>query len=49
MKRGLAFRANGDTMTLMPPLITTAAEMDFIFGVVGESLDAAAKHFGLMS
>lgn len=49
MQRGLAFRANGDTMTLMPPLITTVDELDFVFRVVGESLDATAKHFGFMN
>ena len=47
LKRGLAFRANGDTMTLMPPLVTTPGEFDFIFAVVRESLDATARHFGL--
>lgn len=47
LKRGLAFRANGDTMTLMPPLVTTLAELDFIFAVVRESLDATARHFGV--
>jgi putrescine---pyruvate transaminase len=48
LKRGLAFRANGDTMTLMPPLIVTAEQLDFIFAVVRESLDATARKFGAM-
>jgi putrescine aminotransferase len=48
MKRGLAFRANGDTVTLMPPLIVTDDEFDFIFAVARESLDATARHFGRM-
>jgi adenosylmethionine-8-amino-7-oxononanoate aminotransferase len=34
-------------MTLMPPLVTTLAELDFIFAVVRESLDATARHFGV--
>jgi len=46
LKRGLAFRANGDTMTLMPPLIVSDEELDFIFEVARESLDATARHFG---
>ncbi len=48
LKRGLAFRANGDTMTLMPPLIITDDQFDFVFAVVRESLDATARKFGLM-
>lgn len=47
LKRGLALRANGDTMSLMPPLITTIAEMDTIFDIAREALDATAKHFGV--
>ena len=48
-KRGLAFRANVDTMTLMPPLVTTTAEFDTLFAIARESLDATARHFGVMT
>ncbi len=47
LKRGLALRANGDTMSLMPPLITTKAQMDEIFDITREALDATAKHYGV--
>lgn len=47
LKRGLAFRANGDTMSLMPPLVTTIQQLDTIFAIAREALDATAKHFGV--
>ncbi len=47
LKRGLAFRANGDTMSLMPPLITTPEQLGEIFAIAREALDATAKHFGV--
>jgi putrescine---pyruvate transaminase len=46
-RRGLAFRANGDTMTLMPPLIISEAELDTVFSIARDSLDATARHFGV--
>jgi putrescine aminotransferase len=47
LKRGLALRANGDTMTLMPPLIITPAQLEFVFGVAREALDATAHAYGM--
>ena len=47
--RGLALRANGDTMTLMPPLTITPEQLAFVFDVVRESLDATARAFGKMN
>ncbi len=47
LKRGLAFRANGDTMSRMPPLITTPEQLGEIFAIAREALDATAKHFGV--
>jgi putrescine aminotransferase len=46
-RRGLAFRANGDTMTLMPPLVIKEAELDTVFAIAREALDATARHFGI--
>ncbi|MCX5494352.1 aminotransferase [Kaistia dalseonensis] len=48
MKRGLAFRANGDTMSLMPPLVITKDQLDTVFDIAREALDATAKHLGKM-
>jgi putrescine aminotransferase len=48
LRRGLALRANGDTMTLMPPLIITRDELDFVVAVTREALDATARRFGVM-
>lgn len=47
LKRGLAFRANGDTMSLMPPLIITREQLDTVFDVAREALDATAAAFGV--
>ncbi|MCA0919535.1 aminotransferase [Pseudooceanicola nanhaiensis] len=47
-KRGLAFRANGDTMSLMPPLIITESQLDEVFDIAREALDATAKAFGVI-
>jgi putrescine aminotransferase len=47
MKRGLALRANGDTMCLAPPLIITEEQLDTVFEVTREALDVTAKHFGV--
>jgi putrescine aminotransferase len=49
MRRGLAFRDNGDTMSLMPPLVITRDELDFAFAVAREAIDATARAFGVMS
>lgn len=46
LKRGLAFRANGDTMSLMPPLIITTEQLDTVFDIAREALDATARQFG---
>lgn len=48
LSRGLALRAIGDTMALMPPLITTAAQIDEIVSIVREALDATARWLGKM-
>ena len=48
LKRGLAFRANGDTMSLMPPLVITTEQLDTVFDIAREALDATAKHFGVI-
>ncbi len=48
IKRGLAFRANGDTMTLMPPLIITLEQLDTLFEIVREALDATARQLGVI-
>ena len=47
LKRGLAFRANGDTMSLMPPLVITTEQLDTVFGIAREALDATARRFGV--
>lgn len=47
MKRGLALRANGDTMCLAPPLIITEEQLDEVFEITREALDATAKGFGV--
>lgn len=49
MRRGLAFRANGDTMTLMPPLIITLDQLDTLFAIVREALDATARQLGVIA
>jgi putrescine aminotransferase len=49
MKRGLALRANGDTMTLMPPLIITLDQLDTLFEIVREALDATARQLGVIA
>lgn len=48
LKRGLALRANGDTMSLMPPLVTTPDQIAEIFAIAREAIDATARHFGAM-
>jgi putrescine aminotransferase len=40
---GLALRAIGDTMALMPPLIITAAQIDEVIGIVRSALDATDR------
>lgn len=48
LSRGLAFRANGDTMSLMPPLTMSLPEMDEMFDIARQALDATARRFGKM-
>ena len=48
LSRGLAFRANGDTMALMPPLVMTLEQMDDMFAIVRAALDAMAVKLGKM-
>ncbi|MCY1225470.1 Putrescine--pyruvate aminotransferase [compost metagenome] len=48
LERGLAFRAIGDTMALMPPLIITKDQIDEIFAIVGQALDATARSVKLI-
>lgn len=48
LSRGLAFRANGDTMALMPPLVMTLKQMDEMFAIVRAALDAMAVKLGKM-
>lgn len=43
LSRGLALRAIGDTMALMPPLIMTAAQIDETIAIVREALDATQR------
>ncbi|MHC0052726.1 aminotransferase [Actibacterium sp. D379-3] len=47
LSRGLAFRANGDSMALMPPLVMTVGQMDEMFAIVRAALDATARHLGM--
>ena len=46
LQRGLALRANGNTMSLMPPLVITRAELDEVFRLVSQALDATLAHYG---
>lgn len=46
LSRGLALRAIGDTMALMPPLIMTAAQIDEVIGIVRDALDATERWLG---
>ena len=48
LKLGLAFRDNGDTMALMPPLVMTIEEMDEMFAIARQAIDATAKKLGIM-
>lgn len=43
LDRGLALRAIGDTMTLMPPLIIAHDQIDEVFKITREALDATAR------
>lgn len=45
LQRGLALRAIGDTMALMPPLIITRPQVDEVFEITLEALDATARAF----
>ena len=47
LERGLALRAVGDTMILMPPLVITRDEIDAVFAITRQALDATAQACGL--
>lgn len=48
LDRGLALRSIGDTMALMPPLIITGEQLDEVFSITRDALDATARALGLM-
>jgi putrescine aminotransferase len=45
LENGLALRSIGDTMALMPPLVITKDQLDFVFAVTRASLDHVAARF----
>jgi putrescine aminotransferase len=45
LRHGLALRSIGDTMALMPPLVITKPQLDFVFEVTLASLDHVAEQF----
>ncbi len=47
-QRGLALRAIETTMALMPPLVITREELDFVFETTRASLDATAAELGMI-
>jgi beta-alanine--pyruvate transaminase len=42
LKRGMLLRFTGDIIAMAPPVITTPAELDSMFNVVGEAIRAVA-------
>ena len=48
LQRGLALRAVKDTMVLMPPLVIGRDEIDTVFSITRQSLDATARTFGVL-
>ena len=48
LRLGLALRAIRDTMALMPPLVITREQLDSVFAITRQSLDATARRFGVM-
>lgn len=46
LDRGLALRAIGDTMALMPPLTITIDQLDEVFAITRAALDAVAASLG---
>lgn len=46
LSRGLALRAIGDTMALMPPLIMNPAQIDEMITIVRDALDATERWLG---
>ena len=48
LEGGLALRAIGDTMALMPPLIITGDQLDDVFSVTRDALDATARTLGVV-
>lgn len=47
-KRNAIMRACGDTMVLSPPLTISIAELDDLFAVAKEAIDATAKDLGII-
>jgi putrescine---pyruvate transaminase len=48
LSRGLALRSIGDTMALMPPLIIDRVQIDEVFAIVRQALDATADSLGAL-
>ncbi|HVW70545.1 MAG TPA: aminotransferase [Steroidobacteraceae bacterium] len=44
LARGLALRSIGDTMALMPPLVITLEQIDTVFDITREALDATQRN-----
>jgi putrescine aminotransferase len=45
LARGLALRSIGDTMALMPPLVITGEQIDAMFDITREALDATQRNY----
>lgn len=48
LDRGLALRSIGDTMALMPPLVITGDQLDEVFAITRDALDATARALGVL-
>ncbi|MEM7570490.1 MAG: aminotransferase class III-fold pyridoxal phosphate-dependent enzyme, partial [Pseudomonadota bacterium] len=48
LEKGLALRDIGNTNALMPPLIITKEQLDFVFDVARQALDEVATRLGMM-
>lgn len=48
LKLGLAFRDNGDTMALMPPLVMSLEQMDEMFAIARQAIDNTAQKLGIL-
>jgi putrescine aminotransferase len=44
---GLMVRQTGNAMIMAPPLICNTREIDALIEMLGQALDATAKHFGV--